>query len=47
MTPPKLARELQTLLEAELTLLPGVGHMPMLEAPEATAAALQQWLERL
>lgn len=44
LTPPKLAQELQTLLGAELVLLPGVGHMPMLEAPAATAAALRTWL---
>lgn len=47
MTPPKLARELQALLDGELVLLPGVGHMPMLEAPAATATALRAWLEGL
>lgn len=47
LTPPKLAYELQALLGAELVLLPGVGHMPMLEAPAATAAALRAWLARL
>lgn len=45
MTPPKLAEELRALLGAQLVLLPGVGHVPMVEAPEATAAALVAWLE--
>lgn len=40
MTPPRLARELQGLLGAELVLLPGVGHVPMVEACAATARAI-------
>lgn len=45
MTPPKLARELAGLLRgAVLELLPGVGHVPMLEAPEATVRALRAWV---
>jgi len=44
LTPPKLARELQALLGAELAMLPGVGHVPMIEAPKATADALTGWL---
>ncbi len=48
MTPPKLAQELAGLLPgAELVLLPEVGHVPMLEAPEATCATLSTWLQRL
>ncbi|UUX94991.1 alpha/beta fold hydrolase [Aquabacterium sp. J223] len=30
--------------QAELQALPGAGHYPMLEAPVATATALQRWL---
>lgn len=45
MTPPKLARELAGLLPgATLELLPGVGHVPLLEAPAATIGALGGWL---
>lgn len=48
LTPPKLARELAGLLPgATLALLPGVGHVPMLEAPAATAAALRGWITRV
>lgn len=41
MTPPKLAHELQALLGAELVMLPGVGHVPMVEACVATSEALR------
>jgi pimeloyl-ACP methyl ester carboxylesterase len=45
MTPPKLAQELAALIPgAELALLPAVGHVPMLEAPAPTCAALRAWL---
>lgn len=44
MTPPRLAAELRDLLGAELAMLPGVGHVPMVEAPEATAALVARWL---
>jgi pimeloyl-ACP methyl ester carboxylesterase len=46
MTPPRLARELQALIGAELVLLPGVGHMPMVEAPGPTAAAIASLIAR-
>lgn len=45
LTPPKLAHELAGLLAgASLALLPAVGHVPMLEAPAATASAIRGWL---
>ena len=41
LIPPERAREIKSLLpQAILTELPGVGHAPMLEAPEQTALAL-------
>lgn len=46
LTPPKLAAELRELLGAELATLPGVGHVPMVEAPAATAALIAAWLPR-
>jgi len=46
MTPPKTARPLlDALPDARLTVLDGAGHMMMLEAPEATRAALRDFLE--
>lgn len=45
MTPPKAARKLASLLpDARLAILPGAGHMAMLEAPEATLDALKTFL---
>jgi pimeloyl-ACP methyl ester carboxylesterase len=45
LIPPERAREMKTLLpNAYLTELPGVGHMPMLESPVATAGALKKLL---
>jgi len=32
---------------AELVLMPGIGHLPFLEAPEATADRLTAWLKRI
>jgi len=32
---------------AEMVLMPGIGHMPFLEAPEATAGYLTRWLKTL
>jgi len=32
---------------AELVLMPGIGHMPFLEAPQATAELLTRWLKTL
>ncbi len=41
LTPPALSRELAAQIPgARLTLLPGCGHTPLLEAPEALAANL-------
>lgn len=45
LIPPDRSREMKTLIpQASLTELPGVGHMPMLEAPSETAAALRKLL---
>lgn len=45
MTPPKAGRELAGLMPAAKTaVIPGVGHMMMLEAPEATLQALGKFL---
>lgn len=46
MTPPKAARPLLDVLgEARETLLPGIGHMVMVEAPEAVRMALHRFFE--
>jgi pimeloyl-ACP methyl ester carboxylesterase len=43
LIPPERAREMKAALSnAHLTELPGVGHMPMLEAPVETAEALKK-----
>lgn len=48
MTPPRLATELAGMLAgSRLALLPEVGHVPMLEAPEATVEAMRAWLNEL
>lgn len=45
LTPPDCAREMAVLLPASrLTTLPGCGHLPPLEQPEATTAILHDWL---
>jgi 3-oxoadipate enol-lactonase len=45
LIPPERAREMKALLpNAHLAELPGVGHMPMLEAPIETAEALKKLL---
>jgi 3-oxoadipate enol-lactonase len=45
LIPPERAREMQAALpKAHLAELPGVGHMPMLEAPAETAEALKKLL---
>ncbi len=45
LIPPERAREMKALRpNASLTELPGVGHMPMLEAPAETAEALKKLL---
>ena len=45
LTPPDLAREIATGIPgAALHLLPGCGHLPSMEAPEAVTALLRDWL---
>ena len=45
LIPPERAREMKALLpNPHLTELPGIGHMPMLEAPPETAEALKKLL---
>ncbi len=45
LIPPERAREMKSLLpHASLSELPGIGHMPMLEAPVQTAEALKNLL---
>jgi pimeloyl-ACP methyl ester carboxylesterase len=48
VTPPGQARDLQTLLpQAALTLLPGLGHIPQIEDPDAFNDALLKALGKL
>lgn len=48
LTPPENARELAGALPGgELVTLPGVGHLPSIESPEAFADAVRPWLSRL
>lgn len=43
LIPPERAREMKALLpNAHLTELPGIGHMPMLEAPAETARSIEK-----
>lgn len=45
LIPPERAREIKAAIpRAHLTELPGIGHMPMLESPVETAAALKKLL---
>jgi pimeloyl-ACP methyl ester carboxylesterase len=45
LTPPALAEEMAAAIpSARLALLPGCGHLPPLEDPEATTALLRAWL---
>ena len=37
---------LAALPDARLDVLPGVGHLPMLEAPERTARLIEEWVDR-
>ncbi len=47
MTPPKYSRFLaEHLPQAELVIIPGAGHMVMLERPSQVAAAVQDFLAR-
>lgn len=41
--PPPRARELAAGLNAEVRMLDGIGHLPMLEDPAATAAAVKEF----
>ena len=46
LTPPALARELAVGIPgATLHIIPGSGHLPPIEKPEATAALLKAWLQ--
>ncbi len=48
LTPPKFLRYLaEHIPQAELVLIPGAGHMVMVEAPDAVARAISTWLERV
>jgi len=45
LTPPKYAAYLRNhLADAQLVVVPGAGHLVMLEAPDAVAAAIKRWL---
>ena len=47
LTPPALAQELRDGIPgSELQVIPGSGHLPPLEQPDATAALLRAWLAR-
>ncbi len=47
LTPPKYATYLRDhLADAHLATVPAAGHYVALEAPDAVASALRQWLER-
>lgn len=46
LVPVERARLMAELMpQARLVLIPGAGHLPVLEQPEATNAALRAWLE--
>ena len=48
ITPPREAEGMAELLpEGELVTLPGVGHLPALEDPDAFTAAIGPWLNRI
>ncbi|MHA3915270.1 3-oxoadipate enol-lactonase [Halovulum sp. GXIMD14793] len=47
-TPPDLVRETATLIpECRFQLIPGVGHLPCVEAPAETARAIRDFIERV
>jgi proline iminopeptidase len=47
-TPPRAARVLhEGIRDSELVVIPGVGHMSYVEAPEAYIAAVRQFLRRI
>jgi 3-oxoadipate enol-lactonase len=47
LIPERLRAMMQVLPDAEWVSLPGVGHMPMLEAPQATAEAIKSLIARV
>jgi pimeloyl-ACP methyl ester carboxylesterase len=48
LTPPDSAREMARLLpNAELVVIPRAGHTPSLEAPDATAKAIAEYIRRV
>lgn len=48
LTPPDLSEEMAGLLpDCTLTLLPGVGHLSTMEAPDACLAAMQDLIKRV
>jgi 3-oxoadipate enol-lactonase len=46
IAPPTLEATAAAIADCKLVLLPGAGHLPMLEAPEATTAALERLVAR-
>ena len=47
LIPQERSREMaEKLRDGNLTILPGAGHMPMLEMPASTAAALRAFMAR-
>ena len=48
LTPPDLSEEMAGLLpDCALSLLPGVGHLSTMEAPDACLAAMQSLIKRV
>jgi pimeloyl-ACP methyl ester carboxylesterase len=45
--PPPTAHEMAVYLRCDVTVLPGVGHLPMLEDPSGTAQSLRSFLRHL
>lgn len=47
-TPPEAARDLTALLpHGELAILPGAGHLPAIETPDAFADTVRRWMSSL
>ncbi len=48
LTPPALHEEMAAAIPAAvLEILPGSGHLPTMEVPEAAGAALRRWMTRI